>query len=112
MVDAVAQASPKLVEELVPKVVSLGEIQRVLRQLLRERVRMEMVLGAPDAQVQIDEGQLEPMLLNLATNAMHAMPEGGTFRVETTICEPERIGAAARRDLSSARGLIGAVVRP
>ena len=38
MVDAVAQASPKLVEELVPKVVSLGEIQRVLRQLLRERV--------------------------------------------------------------------------
>jgi flagellar biosynthesis protein FlhA len=38
MVDAVAQHAPKLVEELVPKVVSLGEIQRVLRQLLRERV--------------------------------------------------------------------------
>ena len=38
MVDAVAQVSPKLVEELVPKVVSLGELQRVLRQLLRERV--------------------------------------------------------------------------
>ena len=38
MVDAVAQFSPKLVEELVPKQVSLGELQRVLRQLLRERV--------------------------------------------------------------------------
>jgi flagellar biosynthesis protein FlhA len=38
MVDRVAQSSPKLVEELVPKVVSIGEIQRVLRQLLRERV--------------------------------------------------------------------------
>ncbi|MDE3154008.1 MAG: flagellar biosynthesis protein FlhA [Acidobacteriota bacterium] len=38
LVDRVAQASPKLVEELVPKVVSLGDIQRVLRQLLRERV--------------------------------------------------------------------------
>jgi flagellar biosynthesis protein FlhA len=38
MVDAVAQVSPKLVEELVPKQVSLGELQRVLRQLLRERV--------------------------------------------------------------------------
>src|SRR5690606_28000909 len=36
--DAVAQHAPKLVEELVPKLVSLGEIQRVLRQLLRERV--------------------------------------------------------------------------
>ena len=38
MVDAVAQISPKLVEELVPKLVSLGDLQRVLRQLLRERV--------------------------------------------------------------------------
>ena len=38
LVDRVAQTSPKLVEELVPKLVSIGEIQRVLRQLLRERV--------------------------------------------------------------------------
>ncbi len=38
MVDQVAQSSPRLVEDLVPKLVSLGEIQRVLRQLLRERV--------------------------------------------------------------------------
>lgn len=38
MVDQVAQGAPKLVEDLVPKVVSLGEIQRVVRQLLRERV--------------------------------------------------------------------------
>jgi flagellar biosynthesis protein FlhA len=38
MIDVVAQTAPKLVEELVPKLVSVGEIQRVLRQLLRERV--------------------------------------------------------------------------
>lgn len=38
MVDIVAQTSPKLVEDLVPKIVSMGEIQRVLKQLLRERV--------------------------------------------------------------------------
>ena len=38
MVDRVGQSSPKLIEELVPKLVSIGEIQRVLRQLLRERV--------------------------------------------------------------------------
>ena len=38
MIDTVAQTAPKLIEELVPKLVSLGEIQRVLRQLLRERV--------------------------------------------------------------------------
>jgi flagellar biosynthesis protein FlhA len=38
MIDRVAQTSPKLVEELVPKLLSVGDIQRVLRQLLRERV--------------------------------------------------------------------------
>jgi flagellar biosynthesis protein FlhA len=38
LIDRVQQASPKLVEELVPKLVSVGDIQRVLRQLLRERV--------------------------------------------------------------------------
>jgi flagellar biosynthesis protein FlhA len=38
MIDRVAQSAPKLVEELVPKVVGVGEVQRVLRQLLRERV--------------------------------------------------------------------------
>jgi flagellar biosynthesis protein FlhA len=38
LVDAVAQTSPRLVEDLVPKLVSHGDIQRVLRQLLRERV--------------------------------------------------------------------------
>ncbi|MBL8136876.1 MAG: flagellar biosynthesis protein FlhA [Acidobacteria bacterium] len=38
LVDRVAQTSPKLIEELVPKIASIGDIQRVLRQLLRERV--------------------------------------------------------------------------
>ena len=38
MLDHVAQTDPKLIEELVPKLVSIGDIQRVLRQLLRERV--------------------------------------------------------------------------
>jgi flagellar biosynthesis protein FlhA len=38
MLDQLGQSNPKLVEELVPKLVSVGELQRVLRQLLRERV--------------------------------------------------------------------------
>ncbi len=38
MIDRVAATSPKLVEDLVPKLASIGDIQRVLRQLLRERV--------------------------------------------------------------------------
>ncbi len=38
LVDKVGQHAPKLVDDLVPKIASIGDIQRVLRQLLRERV--------------------------------------------------------------------------
>jgi flagellar biosynthesis protein FlhA len=38
LLDALSNSHPKLVEELVPKVMSLGEVQRVLQQLLREHV--------------------------------------------------------------------------
>ncbi|MGB6691653.1 MAG: flagellar biosynthesis protein FlhA [Terracidiphilus sp.] len=38
LVDRLADSHPKLVEELSPKLMSLGEVQRVLQQLLREQV--------------------------------------------------------------------------
>jgi flagellar biosynthesis protein FlhA len=38
LVDRLADSHPKLVEELTPKLLSLGEVQKVLQQLLREQV--------------------------------------------------------------------------
>lgn len=38
LLDALAETHPKLVDELIPKVLTLGEVQRVLQQLLREQV--------------------------------------------------------------------------
>jgi flagellar biosynthesis protein FlhA len=38
LIDYVAETHPKLTEELVPKTLSIGEIQKVLQNLLRERV--------------------------------------------------------------------------
>ncbi|MGC2816446.1 MAG: flagellar biosynthesis protein FlhA [Candidatus Acidiferrum sp.] len=38
LLDALAETQPKLVEELFPRLLTLGEIQRVLQQLLREQV--------------------------------------------------------------------------
>ncbi len=38
LVDRLADSHPKLVDELVPKLMTLGEVQRVLQQLLREQV--------------------------------------------------------------------------
>ncbi|HEY7825809.1 MAG TPA: flagellar biosynthesis protein FlhA [Candidatus Acidoferrales bacterium] len=38
LLDALAETQPKLVEELVPRVLSLGETEKILQQLLREQV--------------------------------------------------------------------------
>ncbi len=38
LIDIVAETNPKVIEELTPKLLSLGEIQKVLSALLRERV--------------------------------------------------------------------------
>jgi flagellar biosynthesis protein FlhA len=38
LMDSLNESHPKLMEELVPKLLSLGEVGRVLEQLLRERV--------------------------------------------------------------------------
>ena len=38
LLDALAVAQPKLVEELIPLLLTLGELQKVLQQLLREQV--------------------------------------------------------------------------
>jgi flagellar biosynthesis protein FlhA len=36
--DAMAESQPKLVDELVPRLLTMGEVQKVLQQLLREQV--------------------------------------------------------------------------
>lgn len=45
LLDSVNDTHPKLMEELLPKLMSLGEIQKVLQQLLREQVSIRS-LGA------------------------------------------------------------------
>ncbi|MGA3068681.1 MAG: flagellar biosynthesis protein FlhA [Terracidiphilus sp.] len=38
LIDRLSDSHPKLIEELIPKLMSLGEVQKVLQQLLREHV--------------------------------------------------------------------------
>ena len=38
LLDSLNDSHPKLIEELVPKILSLGEVQKILQQLLREQV--------------------------------------------------------------------------
>jgi len=60
LVDRVAETSPKLVEELVPKIASIGDIQRVLRQLLRERVAIRDLTTILEAIADAMPGSKDP----------------------------------------------------
>ncbi len=69
MVDRVAAIAPKLVEELVPKVLSLGEVQRVLRQLLRERVPVKDLTSILEALADAAGQNRDPDVLTEAVRA-------------------------------------------
>jgi flagellar biosynthesis protein FlhA len=58
-----ADTQPKLVEELTPKILSLGEVQKILQQLLREQVSIRDLATILEAV--IDAGALtkNPVLL-------------------------------------------------
>jgi two-component system cell cycle sensor histidine kinase/response regulator CckA len=55
----------------------------LLMRLVGEQIRMELQLGAPRATIMADPVQLERILMNLASNACGAMPEGGTLELRT-----------------------------
>jgi flagellar biosynthesis protein FlhA len=69
MVDRVAAVAPKLVEDLVPKVLSLGDIQRVLRQLLRERVPVRDLASILEAMADAPGGSKDTDVLTEAVRA-------------------------------------------
>jgi PAS domain S-box-containing protein len=56
-----------------------------MRELLGPTVELKMRLNAPEAEVCLDLGGPDEILLNLASNALHAMPDGGELTVETQI---------------------------
>ncbi|MFT4111564.1 flagellar biosynthesis protein FlhA [Silvibacterium sp.] len=90
LLDSLNDTHPKLVEELVPKVLTLGEVQRVLQQLLREQVSirelgtiLEALLEAAPANKSL------PVLVEAARRALGRrilqplLDADGTLRVLT-----------------------------
>ena len=60
LMDALNESHPKLMEELVPKLLSLGEVGRVLEQLLRERVSIRDLGTILEALLGDRAGEQEP----------------------------------------------------
>lgn len=71
LVDRLSDSHPKLVEELVPKVMTLGEVQKVLQQLLREQVSIRDLGTILETLVEVAPINKNPVLLVEA--ARHAL---------------------------------------
>jgi len=118
LLDTMNEGYPKLVEELVPKLLTLGEVQKVLQQLLRERVSIRD-LGAI-LEVMVEAAQHSKSTVNLVEAVRQAMgralvhplldAEGGLrVLVLATALEQEIVGTF---DPESAARLLGDGTRP
>lgn len=74
-----------------PMPVNLNEIiervEKLLLRLIGEDIELKMTLTDRDFTIMADSGQIEQVLMNLATNARDAMPEGGLITISTELME-------------------------
>jgi flagellar biosynthesis protein FlhA len=71
LLDGLNDTHPKLLEELIPKLMTLGEVQRVLEQLLRERVSIRDMGAILEALV--ETAAVNKSLISLVEAARHAL---------------------------------------
>ena len=74
LLDALSEGYPKLVEELVPKLMTLGEVQKVLQQLLREQVSIRD-LGAI-LEILVEAAQQSKNLVHLVESVRQQLGRG------------------------------------
>jgi len=60
------------------------QVQSMLTGAMGAQIRVSTSLQPSLPQVEVDPGQMEQVLVNLAINARDAMPDGGTLHIETS----------------------------
>jgi two-component system cell cycle sensor histidine kinase/response regulator CckA len=84
---------------LQPKVLDLNAVVRSMEPMLRRMVGAEIALTSELSpslpRVKVDPGQIEQVIVNLASNARDAMPDGGRLTIVTADAELSPAYAAA-----------------
>ncbi|HEV8407512.1 MAG TPA: ATP-binding protein [Sphingomicrobium sp.] len=79
-------------QPLKPELVNLSELVASMTDLLDrtmgERIIIETILDG-SCPVTVDRNQLQSAILNVASNARDAMPEGGTLRIRVSVLRSE-----------------------
>ena len=65
----------------------VASVEKLLRRLIGEDIKLHTVLGASSGRIRADSGQIEQVIMNLAVNARDAMPAGGKLTLETSQVE-------------------------
>jgi PAS domain S-box-containing protein len=82
---------------IAPKPTDLRELlhglEKLLRRLIGEDIELRTRFGNAVVPSMVDPGQIEQVLMNLATNARDAMPDGGTLTIELETVELDAASA-------------------
>lgn len=91
---------------LQPKVFDLNsivaEMEKMLRRMIGEDIKVRTVLDPALGNVKADPGQMEQVIVNLVVNSRDAMPSGGQLTIETANVQLDE--AFARNHVSVAPG--------
>jgi PAS domain S-box-containing protein len=87
----------KQIIELKPCKVStlIKNVEKLLTRLLTEDIELMTFISPSDPTILADPTQIDQILINLATNARDAMPNGGHLKIEVKLAEINRAFVAS-----------------